>query len=64
VLTLRLDVLQLGRSSLRLRIEGVCGDQTRIRCEQVRVLAALDHLRSVPIPDELRQRLQRYAAPA
>lgn len=64
VLTLRLEVLQLGRSSLRLRIEGVCGGQTRIRCEQVRVLAALDHLRSVPIPDDLRQRLQRYAAPA
>lgn len=64
VLTLRLEVLNIGSSSLRLRIEGSCGGQSRIHCIQVRVLAALDRLRAVPIPADLRQRLGRYLAAA
>ena len=64
MLTLRLEVLNIGSSSLRLRIEGSCGGQSRIHCIQVRVLAALDGLRAVPIPADLRQRLGRYLAAA
>ncbi len=59
-LTLRLSVLKIGNSSLTLRIEGGCGDETRIRSLQVRVLAALDGLRGVAIPAELRQKLERF----
>lgn len=63
MLTLRLEVLHLGNASLKLGIEGHCQGQTRIRCIQVRVVAALDKLRSLPIPDDLRQRMARYRAP-
>lgn len=63
-LTLRLAVQKIGNSSLTLRIEGGCGGETRIRSLQVRVLAALDGLRGVPIPAELRAKLERYLAAA
>lgn len=61
LLTLRLRVQRLGNSSFTLGIEGVCGGQTRIRCLQVRVFAALDKLRGIPIPAELRPKMERYA---
>lgn len=61
-LTLRLAVARLGNSSLTLRINGACNGQTRIRSLQVRVLAALDNLRGVPIPPALREKLARYLA--
>lgn len=61
-LRLTLAVQRIGNSSFTLAMEGSCGGATRIRAIQVRVLAALDGLRSVPIPPELRANLLRYAA--
>lgn len=61
-LRLTLAVQRIGNSSFTLVIEGGCDGHTRIRAVQVRVLAALDGLRSVPIPPALRADLARYAA--
>lgn len=63
MLTMRLNVQRLGNSSFTLVIEGVCGGQTRIRCLQVRVFAALDRLRGIPIPADLRRKMARFALP-
>ncbi len=60
MLTLRLLVHRIGRSSLGLRVEGVSGGVPRVRAQLTVVLANVDTLRSVPFPPELRAGIERY----
>ena len=59
-LCLRLVVKHLGTKSFTLMIEGSVGGEVRIRAVMVRVVAAIDRLHGVPIPDSLREKLARY----
>lgn len=59
-LLLRLKVMRIGNKSFTLMVEGSAGDQVRIRAVMVRVVAKIDGLRGVTIPDDLREKLQRY----
>ena len=60
VLTLSLGVRRVGRSSLVLAIEGVAGGVPRVRAVLTVVLSAVDGLRSVPFPADLRAGIERY----
>jgi 4-hydroxybenzoyl-CoA thioesterase len=55
VLTLRLAVARLGRSSLQLRHEFFGGPELRLRALQVIVCTALDTHRPIALPDDIRQ---------
>jgi 4-hydroxybenzoyl-CoA thioesterase len=60
MLTMRLLVQRIGRSSLGLRIEGVAGGVPRVRAQLILVLANVDSLRSVSFPPGLRAGIERY----
>jgi 4-hydroxybenzoyl-CoA thioesterase len=60
MLTLRLGVRHLGRSSLGLVVEGISGGVPRVRAQLTVVLANVDTLRSVPFPPDLRAGIERY----
>jgi len=60
VLCLRLFVTRIGTKSFTLMVEASVGDTVRLRAVQVRVVASLDGLRSIPIPDSLRANLQHF----
>lgn len=62
-LGLRLVVKRIGNKSFTLMIEGSVGGEVRIRALMVRVVAAIDGLRGVPIPDLLREKLARFHFP-
>lgn len=59
-LCLRLVVKRIGNKSFTIMVEGSVNEQVRIRAILVRVVAALDQLHGVPIPDSLRAKLARY----
>jgi len=63
MLTLRLLVRRIGRSSLGLTVEGVADGVPRVRAELTIVLANVDTLRSVAFPPELRAGIERYLMP-
>jgi 4-hydroxybenzoyl-CoA thioesterase len=56
----RLAVAKLGRSSLQLAVDFVGGDELRARFRQVLVCTSLETHKPVPLPDDLRQAMQRY----
>jgi 4-hydroxybenzoyl-CoA thioesterase len=56
----RLAVAKLGRSSLQLAVDFVSGDELRARFRQVLVCTSLTTHKPVPLPDDLRQAMQRY----
>lgn len=56
----RLVVTRIGTKSFTLMIEGSVNGEVRIRAVMVRVVAAIDGLRGVPIPDSLRAKLERF----
>ncbi len=60
MLCLRLFVTRIGTKSFTLMVEASVGDKVRLRAVLVRVVASLDGLQSIPIPDSLRVRLQAY----
>lgn len=60
VLCLRLFVTRIGNKSFRLLVEASVGEKIRLRAELVRVVASLDGLAGIPIPDSLRAKLQPY----
>lgn len=62
-LCLQLVVSRIGNKSFTLVIEGSVGGEVRIRAVMVRVVAAIDGLRGVPIPDGLRQKLAKFHVP-
>lgn len=61
-LRLKLVVSHIGTKSFKLLVEGSVGGVVRLRAVLVRVVAALDGLRGIPIPEELRAKLANYQA--
>ncbi|HEX6980018.1 MAG TPA: thioesterase family protein [Alphaproteobacteria bacterium] len=61
-LTFTLLVQELGRSSIKLTIHGHVGARERLRAQLVLVVISLETQRSIPIPDDLRQRMTAYQA--
>ncbi|MBI5899768.1 MAG: acyl-CoA thioesterase [Rhodocyclales bacterium] len=60
VLCLRLFVTRIGNKSFTLMVEASVEETVRLRAVLVRVVASLDGLRGIPIPDALREKLQPY----
>jgi 4-hydroxybenzoyl-CoA thioesterase len=60
----RLAVSKLGRSSLELAVEFVCGEELRARFRQVLVCTSLENHKPLPLPDDLRRGMQRYLSDA
>lgn len=60
MLCLRLFVTRIGTKSFTLMVEASVDETVRLRAVLVRVVASLDGLLSIPIPDSLRVKLQPY----
>jgi 4-hydroxybenzoyl-CoA thioesterase len=60
VLRQRVAVAKLGRTSFELVVQFLCGDELRARFRQVLVCTSLETHKPVPLPDDLRQGMQRY----
>ena len=60
VLRMSLAVKAIGRSSLQIEVDGTSGGTMRVRSFQTLVLADVDKRRAVPIPPELRERMQPF----
>jgi len=60
IITLSLKVESLGRSSLKLRVGCHNEAQERVRANLVLVTLDLDSGRSVPLPDDLRQKMMSF----
>lgn len=59
-LCLRLVVKRIGNKSFTLMVEGSAEGEVRMRAILVRVVAALDGLHGVPIPESMRKKLERF----
>jgi 4-hydroxybenzoyl-CoA thioesterase len=62
-LMLSLHVTRLGRSSLSLALGIYTGRGIRVQSNQVLVTTSLDTNRAVSIPDDLRERIERFISP-
>jgi acyl-CoA thioesterase FadM len=60
MLCLRLFVTRIGTKSFTLMVEASVDETVRLRAVLVRVVASLDGLLSIPIPESLRVKLQPY----
>jgi 4-hydroxybenzoyl-CoA thioesterase len=60
VLRFRLAVARIGRSSLALDVDVRAADDVRVHAKLVVVLVNLDSHRPVPIPADLRAKLERF----
>ena len=60
MLCLHLFVTRIGTKSFTLMVEASVGDKIRLRAVLVRVVASLDGLQSIPIPEALRTKLLPY----
>lgn len=60
MLCLHLFVTRIGTKSFTLMVEASVDDVVRLRAVLVRVVASLDGLRAIAIPDSLRLSLQPY----
>lgn len=60
MLALRLVVRKVGTSSIALSLSAHAGESVRVRIEQVIVLFSLDSRRAMPIPPELRTRIDNF----
>lgn len=60
LLRLRLAVKRIGTSSMTLSVEGSAEGQPRVRATLIVVLASLEGVRSVPFPDWMRQKIERF----
>ncbi len=57
LLVLELSVLKLGRSSIEFSIRGQVGGEEKFRARHKVALMSLETLKSLPIPDDLRERM-------
>lgn len=55
-------VKRIGRSSFELALAGSVGGEPRLRAAWTLCMISLAPIKAVPIPDELRRAMQRYAA--
>lgn len=62
-LRIELRIAHLGRSSLEFLIEGMVGDEEKFRARHKTAMVSLETFRPMPIPDELRARMEPYLAP-
>jgi 4-hydroxybenzoyl-CoA thioesterase len=62
-LRLSLSINRIGRSSMEMNVTGKSGDQVRVQATLTVVLASLKGMRSLPFPDDMRARLDRYVVP-
>jgi 4-hydroxybenzoyl-CoA thioesterase len=60
ILRFVLRVVRVGQSSMTLRIECRAGDELRVKAQLTVVFASLKTMRSVPIPADLRQRIEQF----
>lgn len=60
VVTLELHVKRIGRSSITLTIDGKKGEELRARAHIVLVTTSLETHRSIPIPEDLADKLKHY----
>jgi 4-hydroxybenzoyl-CoA thioesterase len=60
LLTFRLEVLEVGRTSLSLAITGACGASERLRIRLKVVLLSLETGRAVPLDDAWRSRIAPF----
>ena len=63
ILRLSLWIKRIGTSSLEMNVTGKSAGETRVQATLTVVLASLKTGRSVPIPDDLRAKFERYAVP-
>jgi 4-hydroxybenzoyl-CoA thioesterase len=61
-LVLELAIVRLGRSSIEFSIRGQVGGEEKFHARHKVALMSLDTLRSMPIPDDLRAKMQPYVA--
>ncbi|MFL9867234.1 thioesterase family protein [Paraburkholderia fungorum] len=59
-LALRLAVRKIGRSSIALSLYACAGESVRVRIEQVIVLFSLESREAIPIPPDLRRRIENF----
>jgi 4-hydroxybenzoyl-CoA thioesterase len=64
VLTFRLAVRRLGRSSITLHIDTFCGEELRMQADMTIVYAGMSDQgpHSVPIPADLAEKIRRFTA--
>jgi 4-hydroxybenzoyl-CoA thioesterase len=58
----RLALAKLGRSSIEIAAEFLCGDELRARFRQVLVCTSLETHKAQGLPEELRAGMQRFVA--
>lgn len=61
--TLGLSVLRVGGASFHLSLGCRQGEQERVRMTQVLVTTSMDNHRPIPIPDDIRAAMLRFAEP-
>ena len=63
-ITFTLELTHIGRKSFTVIITGTCAGTTRLRAELVLVyVRTAERLEPIPLPDELRGRMQPYLSP-
>jgi 4-hydroxybenzoyl-CoA thioesterase len=60
VLEFSLQVKKIGATSVTLDMAASAADQVRVRMEQTMVLFSFDAGQTMPIPNDMRENLQRY----
>ena len=59
-LRLELSISKLGRSSIEFSVLGAVGGEEKFRARHKVAMVSLATFRSLPIPDDMRQRMQPY----
>ncbi len=59
-LVLELTIARLGRSSIEFSVVGRVGGEEKFRARHKVALMSLDTLRALPIPDDLREKMQPF----
>ena len=62
ILVLELAVKNIGNSSIAFGVRGITDGKERVRATITVVHAAINRLRTVPIPDELRATMEKFLA--
>jgi 4-hydroxybenzoyl-CoA thioesterase len=64
MLRIELAVARLGRSAIELRYAAFVGDRAVLRADHTICIFSRETHRALPIPDDLRARMETYLAPA